>query len=373
MLVPTISYLTDIHFAVGAAGLLANILAERGLIRPLLVTDPGVVAAGLPDRLNGQFAAVFADVEPNPRLQNVEDGAAIFRDAQCDCIVALGGGSPIDCGKAISILVSHEAPLEQYALIRGGMSRITARKPPVIAIPTTSGTGSEVGRASLITFNATTKLAIVGRHVIPDVAICDPELTVGLPPLLTAATGMDAVSHCVETYCSPKFNPVADAIALDGLGRACRWLRAAVENGTNLAARSEMMMASMQGALAFQKGLGMVHSLSHPLGALPRNLHHGTLNSIFLPHVLRFNHDACEEKMNRMAAAVGCPSGRESLANWFANFAAALGLPSTLSDLGVLPEELTLLAQAAFDDHSTPTNPRPFSVEDCSSLYATAG
>ncbi|MCA9057437.1 MAG: iron-containing alcohol dehydrogenase [Planctomycetaceae bacterium] len=376
MLLPTISYLTEIHFAVGSVRLLAEVLAERRLTRPLLVTDSGIVAAGLTSQLPVEFSGVFAGVQTNPTLQNVEAGVTAFRDSGCDSIVALGGGSPIDCAKAVAILATHEPPLEQYALIRGGLSRITANKPPVIAIPTTSGTGSEVGRASLITFDETTKLAIVGKHVIPDVAICDPALTIGLPPLLTAATGMDAISHCVETFCSPRFNPVAEAIALDGLGRACRWLPTAVDDGTNLEARSELMMASMEGALAFQKGLGLIHSLSHPLGALPRGLHHGTLNSIFLPHVLRFNQQACAEKIDRMAAVAGIGtatsvSGAE-LAQWFTTFAAAFGLPGRLSELGILPNELDLLPEAAMQDHSTPTNPRSVTFEDCAALYSAA-
>lgn len=324
MPLPTISYLTDIHFETGAVHVLPDVLKERKLSRPLLVTDSGIMAAGLYERLAARFAAVFDDVRPNPDLKNVSDAVDVYAAADCDGIVALGGGSPIDCAKAVSIMVTHDGPLEQYALIRGGMSRIHADKPPVIAIPTTSGTGSEVGRASLITFDDRTKLAIVGKPVIPDVAICDPELTLGLPPQLTAATGMDAISHCIETYCSPKFNPVADAIALDGLVRACGSVRRAVSDGSDLAARREMMMASLQGALAFQKGLGMIHSLSHPLGAIPRRLHHGTLNSIFLPHVLRFNHESCTEKIERMADAAGCREGSE-LADWFQRLAAEIG------------------------------------------------
>ncbi|MDG1897958.1 MAG: iron-containing alcohol dehydrogenase [Fuerstiella sp.] len=371
MPVPTISYLTDIHFSPGAVTLLPEILAEKGLTRPLLVTDAGIVAAGLVERLGCSVAATFSGVSPNPTQQNVSDGVAMFRDAKCDGIIALGGGSPIDCAKAVSLMVTHKEPLEQYALIRGGMARITDKKPPLIAIPTTSGTGSEVGRATLIACDTTTKLAIVGRAIIPDVAICDPELTTGLPPELTAATGMDAISHCVETFCSPKFNPVADAIALDGLQRACSNLRTAVDDGTNLPARSEMMMASMQGALAFQKGLGMIHSLSHPLGAIPMQLHHGTLNSIFLPHVLRFNDEVCRDRIIRMADIIGIDQGKE-LAEYFEELANNIGLPSRLSELGTTTEDLAPLAAPAFADHSTATNPRPLTADDCAVMYSAA-
>lgn len=371
MLLPTISYLTDIHFASGAVDLLPQILIDRRIARPLLVTDPGIVSAGLVQRLPCEFAATFDRVDANPTLQNVQNGVSVYRDADCDGIVVFGGGSPIDCGKAVSLMVTHDEPLEQYALIRGGLSGITSSKPPVIAIPTTSGTGSEVGRAALITFNATTKLAIVGRAMIPDVAVCDPALTLQLPPVLTAATGMDAISHCVETFCSPKFNPVADAIALDGLQRACGNLRTVVESGTDRAARAEMMMASVQGALAFQKGLGMIHSLSHPLGALPLRLHHGTLNSIFLPHVLRFNHEACVKKTDRMAEAIGLIDGSE-LPDYFQQLAADLGLPVSLGQLGLTADDLLPLAEPALADHSTATNPRPLTLEDCAEMYQAA-
>jgi 4-hydroxybutyrate dehydrogenase len=371
MPLPTISYLTDIHFSPGAVALLPEILAEKGLERPMLVTDTGIVAAGLVDRLDCSTSATFSGVSPNPTQQNVMDGVKVFRDAECDGIIALGGGSPIDCAKAVSLMVTHKEPLEQYALIRGGLSKLTDDKPPVIAIPTTSGTGSEVGRATLIAFDTTTKLAIVGPAIIPDVAICDPELTSGLPPGLTAATGMDAISHCVETFCSPKFNPVADAIALDGLQRACSNLQTAVDDGTNLQARSEMMMGSMQGALAFQKGLGMIHSLSHPLGAIPKQLHHGTLNSIFLPHVLRYNNEACPKKMVRMADVIGLGKG-EKLADYFEQLANDIGLASRLSELSTTAEDLAPLAEPAFADHSTATNPRPLTAKDCATMYRAA-
>lgn len=371
MSVPLISYLTDIHFGTGAVRMLPDVLRNRSLKRPLLVTDEGILAAGLHERLPIDETVVFADVSPNPTVTNVQAAARRYRESGCDSIIALGGGSPIDCAKATSISITHDHPLEQYALIRGGMSLIRADKPDVIAIPTTSGTGSEVGRASLITFNATTKLAIVGKYVIPDVAICDPELTVGLPTHLTAATGMDAISHCIETYCSPRFNPVADAIALDGLRRACRYLRAVCLDGSDVTARAEMMMASTQGALAFQKGLGLIHSLSHPLGAIPKQLHHGTLNSVFLPHVLRFNHDSCPDRMQQIASAVGCDSHND-LASWFETLAGEIGIPQRLSDLGVTGEDLAPLAEAAFADHSTPTNPRMVTVSDCESVYRAA-
>ena len=367
---PTISYLTDIHFSPGSVTLLKDVLEERGLRRPLLVTDAGIMSAGLTERLPVPMAAVFDRTSGNPSAADVTAAGELYQAAACDCVVALGGGSPMDCAKAVALMATHAGPLEQYALIRGGLNRISHQKPPVIAIPTTSGTGSEVGRAALITFDATTKLAIVGKPMIPDIAICDPELTLGLPADLTAATGMDAISHCIETFCSPKFNPVADAIALDGLQRAVTHLRIAVEDGSNIQARSEMMMASMQGALAFQKGLGMIHSLSHPLGAIPKRLHHGTLNSIFVPHVLRYNASHCPTAMDRMATVIRCPASE--LPDWFHSLALDMGLPDRLADLGVEQSDLDPLADAAIADHSTATNPAPMTTEDCATMYTAA-
>lgn len=371
MISPTISYLTDVYFAPGSITILPELLSSLDVSRPMVVTDAGLVDLGMPDRIGIEEATLFSDVPTNPTERSVLAGLQRYRQSDCDGIVALGGGSPMDCAKAIALLVTHPQPLEQYALIRGGIGNITADKPVVIAIPTTAGTGSEVGRASLITFNETTKLAIVGKPMIPNAAICDPELTLELPPQLTAATGMDAISHCVETFCSPKFNPVADAIALDGLQRACANLREAVANGSNLDARIEMMMASTQGALAFQKGLGMIHSLSHPLGALEKRLHHGTLNAIFLPHVLRFNAEACPEKMNRMAAATGAADGEE-LAQFFKQLSIDIGLPTRLSELGVTSEDLAPMAEPAVADHSTATNPREFGIDDAREMLELA-
>ena len=371
MTLPTIGYLTDIYFEPGCVNVLPEVARQLRVTRPLVVTDAGLAQLGMVERLNLQTDVVFSDVPANPTETSVLAGRKHYREADCDGVIAVGGGSPMDCAKAISLLVTHPEPLEQYALVRGGIGKITSDKPPVIAVPTTSGTGSEVGRASLITFNETTKLAIVGKPIVPDAAICDPQLTLNLPPQLTAATGMDAVSHCVETYCSPKFNPVADAIALDGLERACANLRVAVGNGRSLAARTEMMMASIEGALAFQKGLGLIHSLSHPLGALGKGLHHGTLNAIFLPHVLRFNAIFCPEKMASMARVLGL-SGGAQLPDYFEQLSLEIGLPARLGEMGVARDDLTPMAEPAFQDHSGPTNPRQFNADDCRQLYDAA-
>ena len=367
-----INYLTTIHFGAGSRQLLSAILSQVGVSRPLLVTDRGIVDAGLADDLPMSTNARFSEVRTNPDEQSALAGAQTYRDHDCDGIVALGGGSPIDCAKAIGLLVTHPRPLSQYALINDGLPRITADKPPLIAIPTTAGTGSEVGRAALITMSNGNKLGVISPHMIPTVAVCDPELTLGLPPRLTAATGMDAISHCVETFCSRTENPVADAIAIDGLARAVGSIRNAVEHGHELQHRSEMLMASLQGGLTFQKGLGMIHSLSHPLGGLrSKRLHHGMLNAIFLPHVLRYNAGECPEKIQRMAAAIGCQDPT-TLPDFFAQLIADIGLPTKLSDLNVDATDLRGIAEAAMRDHSTPCNPREMTLVECERMLRAA-
>jgi alcohol dehydrogenase class IV len=244
--------------------------------------------------------------------------------------------------------------------------------PPLIAVPTTAGSGSEIGRAALLTLAGGDKVAFISRYLLPAAVICDPALTVAMPAALTAGSGMDAIAHGIEAFLSPRRNPVADAIALDGLARGMRSLRRAVERPDDLAARAEMMWCSLEGGLAFQKGLGAVHSLSHPLGALGgRRLHHGTLNAVFLPHVLRFNLGGCRDGLAAIAARCGF-AGAEAVADEVERLRAAIGLPARLRDLGVLAADLPPLAEKAFADHCTPTNPRPLAIEDLRDLYLRA-
>ncbi|MHA6298590.1 iron-containing alcohol dehydrogenase [Devosia sp. CAU 1758] len=364
-----IQYLTRIQFEAGAVSLLAGELKLLGVSRPLVVTDKGIVAAGLLATVLAKSGlqpdtAVFDDTPENPTEAAAHGAVELFRTAGCDSIVAIGGGSAIDLGKAVSLLTTHSGPLERYAAILGGVDRISADKPPVIAVPTTAGTGSEVGRAALLTLEDGRKLGFISPHMIPSVAICDPELTLGLPPCLTAATGMDAITHCIETFLSPRFNPVADAIALDGLARAAKWLEIATSNGSDVRARREMMMAALQGGLTFQKGLGAVHSLSHPLGGLKSvKLHHGTLNAVLLPAVLRYNAVGSEEKYARIRAAVGLPEHAD-VASEMAALSQRLGLPATLGQMGVSADCFEQIAQHAVQDHSTASNPRPVSAQD---------
>src|SRR5688572_7873158 len=372
----TISYLTTIEFDFGAVAKLAAAVRVLGVRRPLLVTDPGLansdVLGRVLDALGKSGPAVFDRTPQNPDESAVEDAVALYTSEDCDGVIAVGGGSPIDLGKAVALLATHAGPLAQYALIDGGLAKITSKVAPLIAIPTTAGTGSEVGRGALITLNDGRKLGFISPHMIPKVAICDPELTLSLPARLTAATGMDALTHCIETYLSPRVNPPADAIALDGAARAARWIRDAVDDGGNRDARWNMMMAALQGGLTFQKGLGAVHSMSHPLGGLKTPiLHHGTLNAVVLPAVLRFNASHVAEKMFALEVALNV-SQSSDLASFIEVLNADMGLPRTLRAMGVTDDMIPKMIDGALKDHSTATNPRPVSRENFEDLFAQA-
>jgi alcohol dehydrogenase class IV len=365
----TINYLTTVQFDFGAIKLVGAECKRLGISRPLIVSDKGVRATGLLERLRENLGAelgfeLYDGTPPNPTEAAVLEALGRYRISQANGIIAIGGGSSIDLGKAVALLATHAAPLAQYAAVEGGAPKITAAVAPLIAIPTTAGTGSEVGRGSVIVLDDGRKLGFLSPHLLPKVALCDPELTFGLPPSLTAATGMDAVAHCVETFLAPAVNPPAEAIAIDGLTRAAAHLERATRNGQDHEARWNLMMAAMEGALAFQKGLGAVHALSHPLGALPDlKLHHGTLNAVLLPAVLRFNRPNVGDKLARVAGAMGLPPAAD-VADAIAQLNARLGLPAGLGAMGVPRKALPGIAQLAPKDHCHATNPRPATVAD---------
>ncbi|MFT3988037.1 iron-containing alcohol dehydrogenase [Aestuariivirga sp.] len=359
----TITYLTRIEFGEGEVKRLPEFLKLLGVTRPLICTDKGLVATGLVARISGLIegaSVVFDGTPANPTEDAVMTASALYKSEKCDGVIGLGGGSALDLAKAVRLLTGHEPPLAQYTLVAGGVQRIHGRICPMIAIPTTSGTGSEVGRAAVIITAEGRKLGIISPHMLPSIAICDPELTYGLPPGLTAATGMDAMSHCLETYMASAFNPPADAIAMDGLTRGWRALEKAVADGKDKAARNDMMVCALEGAMAFQKGLGAVHALTHPLGAIRQlNLHHGTLNAVLTPAVLRFNRPVIGAKWDVLEKFFG-----EAPDVAIAKLNARIGMPKGLATMGVTDEMMRHVAKDALKDHCHATNPRIATEED---------
>ena len=374
-----INYITQIQIDFGAVQLLAQECERIGIRRPLVVTDAGVRAAGVLDRvtahLGGRDFVVFDGTPSNPTERAMRTAVAMYLENRCDGIVAVGGGSPIDLAKGVAVCATHEGPLKSFAAIEGGAARITAATAPVIAVPTTAGTGSEVGRGAVLILDDGRKVGVLSPFLVPRVALCDPELTLGLPPFLTAATGMDAIAHCMETFMAPAFNPPADGIALDGLRRAWKHIETATSTPGDREARLNMMSASMQGALAFQKGLGCVHSLSHSMGGLSPRLHHGTLNAILLPAVIRFNASAPsmqkDERLARMAQAMGV-GGADDVAPAVTAMNRRLGLPTGLRDIDVSPEIFPRVIEGALKDHCHKTNPREASPEDYQAMLMTS-
>ena len=372
-----INYITQIQFDFGALSLLRQECGRVGISRPLVVTDAGVKAAGLLQRaldvLPGWPVAVFDQTPSNPTEAAVRAAAVVYRAQGCDGLIALGGGSAIDCAKGVAIAATHEGPLTHYATIEGGSARISERVAPIIAVPTTSGTGSEVARGAILIVDDGRKLGFHAWHLVPKAAICDPELTLGLPPQLTAATGMDAIAHCMETFMAPAFNPPADGIALDGLTRGWAHIERATRNGADREARLNMMSASMQGAMAFQKGLGCVHSLSHSLGGVDPRLHHGTLNAMFLPAVVTFNANSPsiqkEHRLQRMAQAMGLAAATD-IPQAIQEMNARLRLPTGLAAMGVQADSFARVITGALADHCHKTNPRLASADDYQAMLA---
>ncbi|MGH6648753.1 iron-containing alcohol dehydrogenase [Aquabacterium sp.] len=375
----TILYLTQIQFEFGAIQLLASECERVGIKRPLIVTDAGVRAAGVLrkalDALKDWPVTIFDQTPPNPTEASVRAAHEVWTKAKCDGLIAVGGGSSIDLAKGLAIMATHPGPLKTYATIEGGSPKITPQAAPLIAVPTTAGTGSEVARGAIVIVDDGRKLGFHSWNLMPKAAICDPELTLGLPPALTAATGMDAIAHCMETFMAPAFNPPADGIALDGLERAWHHIERATKDGSDREARLNMMSASMQGAMAFQKGLGAVHSLSHSLGGVNPKLHHGTLNAMFLPAVIQFNAQAesikKERRLERMAHAMGL-SAASDIPQAIRDLNARLGLAKGLGELGVQRDWFDKVVDGAMKDHCHKTNPRIATPEDYTELLSAS-
>lgn len=374
------SYPTKIRFGVGRIAELPTACKELGFKRPLFVTDPGL--AGLPMVQNalanlkaaGLPTALYSDIRSNPVAKNVEDGIKVFRDGKHDGVIAFGGGSALDAAKTIAFMAGQKRPMWDFEDIGDNYLRADiAGIVPSIAIPTTSGTGSEVGRASVVTNEEThTKKIIFHPLMLPSIVIEDPELTVGLPPKITAATGMDALAHCLEAYCAPGYHPMADGIAIEGVRLVKNWLPVAVKDGKNLAARANMMVAASMGATAFQKGLGAIHSLSHPVGAI-YDTHHGLTNAVVMPYVLEFNRKAIEEKLTRLAAYIGLPDpGYAAVMKWVLALRKEIGIPHTLKDIGVGMEKLDLLSEMAAVDPTVGTNPIPIGVPELKKMFVAS-
>lgn len=371
------NYPTAVRFGPGRIAELPDACRAAGISKPLLVTDPGL--AGLPmvkdaiarNEAAGLPTGLFAEVRGNPVGRNVEAGLAAFRAGGHDGVIAFGGGSALDAGKAVALMVGQTRPIWDFEDVGDNWTRVDPKGiAPVVAVPTTAGTGSEVGRASVITDEAThTKKIIFHPKMLPAVVIADPELTVGLPPHVTAATGMDALAHCLEAYCAPGYHPMAEGIAVEGMRLVKEWLPVAVKDGSNLTARAHMLAAAGMGATAFQKGLGAIHALSHPLGAV-YDTHHGLTNAVVMPYVLAFNRSAIEAKLTRLAAWLGLPEpSYQAVMDWILALRREVGIPHTLAELGVGPERLDELSAAAAADPSAGGNPVPVGAPELKQMF----
>ena len=370
-------YPTAMRFGQGRIQEIAEICLEFGVNSPLLVTDPGLVDLPMVHQINElcnsklDGCSIFSDLQPNPVESNVNDGVKVFRDGKHDGVIALGGGSGLDVGKAIALMVGQNRPIWDFEDREDWYTRANADAiVPTIAIPTTSGTGSEVGRASVITDGTDqTKKIIFHPKMLPVCVILDPEVTVGLPALLTAGVGMDALSHNLEAYCSPVYHPLAQGIAVEGMRLVRDWLEPACKDGNNIEARAQMQVASSMGATAFQKGLGAMHSLSHPCGSI-LGTHHGTTNAVVMPYVLEFNTDAIDDRLTALARYLDLPHpSPESVINWVLGLRDTIGIPHTLSDLGVAEQHVTKFSKMAMIDPSTSTNPITMTQDSFEDLY----
>ncbi len=379
-LVSNWNFPTAMRFGIGRISELADTCRSLGMKRPLLVTDPGL--ASLPmvsdaiaaNEAAGMPTGLFCNIKPNPIGANVDDGVAVYNSGKHDGVIAFGGGSGLDAGKAIALMAGQTRPIWDFEDVGDNWTRVNADAvPPIVAVPTTSGTGSEVGRASVITNEEThRKLIIFHPTMMPSVVICDPALVAGLPPHITAATGMDALAHCIEAYSAPSYHPMAEGIAVEGMRLIREWLPIAVKDGANMEARSHMMCAAAMGATAFQKGLGAIHSLSHPVGAI-YDAHHGLTNAVFMPYVMMFNRPAIDQKMGRLAHFIGLEKANfDGVMEWVMELRATFNVPHTAKELGVEESRMDEIAVMAEQDPSTGGNPVKAGVAEMRQMLEAA-
>ena len=370
------SYPTAIRFGAGRIAEIADACKSAGMEKPLLVTDRGL--AGLPITANalalldqaGLGKAMFAEVDPNPNEHNLEAGIEAFNTGGHDGVIAFGGGSGLDLGKLIAFMCGQTRPVWDFEDIGDWWTRADADAiAPIIAVPTTAGTGSEVGRAGVISNSETHEKKIIFHpKILPAIVICDPELTVGMPPAITAGTGMDAFAHCLEAYCSPHYHPMSQGIAVEGMRLVKENLPRAYADGSDLEARAHMMSAAAMGATAFMKGLGAIHALSHPIGAM-YNSHHGTTNAVVMAPVLKFNRAAIEERIERLAAYLGIDGGFDGFLDFVVELNRSLGIPANLTELGVTDPDMDWLVESALKDPSVGGNPVEMSAENTRALF----
>ena len=373
------NYPTAIRFGSGRIAELGRACVAAGITRPLLVTDPGVAPLPITERAlaairaEGLEVAVFSDVKPNPTEDNVAAGLTALRAGGHDGVVAFGGGSALVCGKVVAFMRGQTRPMWDFEDIGDWWTRADPEGiAPVVAVPTTAGTGSEVGRAGVITNVAShTKKVIFHPRMMPVEVICDPELTIDLPPHLTAGTGMDALAHCLEAYCAPAYHPMAEGIAVEGIRLVKEYLPRAYRDGTDIEARAQMLSAAAMGATAFQKGLGAIHALSHPVGAI-YNTHHGLTNAIFMPYVLDFNREAIYDKIERLAAWLGIADGFSGFLDFLLRLRRDLGIPHTLDRIGLDGARFAEMAEMAVVDPTAGGNPRALTPGDAMDLYQRA-
>ena len=380
----TWNFPTTMWFGTGKISMLARACQELGIQRPLLVTDPGL--AGLPmiadaiavNAESGITTAVFSEIKPNPIGRNIADGVAALRDADSDGVIAFGGGSSLDAGKSIALMAAQPADgISLWNFEDGRKDWQRAEHPlPVIAVPTTAGTGSETGRSTVVlNEDSGVKIIITHPQMMPRIVIADPELTLGLPRDVTAATGMDALAHCLEAYCSPFHNPMCDGVAIEGMRLVKVYLLAAVADGRDIVARSQMLAAASMGSTAFQKGLGAIHAMSHPIGAV-YDTHHGLTNAVVMPYVLTHNRPAIEEKISRLSAYLGLSEntggGFQAVLDWTLALRRQFEMPHTLAELGVETGDLDRLAEMAAADPTAGANPVPLDVPKLRHMFEDA-